>query len=197
MYVRVILLLIRLNRYFRYIKEIHVPWTKNNRSMIVLDSFRGHLTEMVKKAYRKANTLMAVIPGGCTSKVQPLDVSINKPIKTSMRASWTEYIQAESKLLVSKEITKLRPPTKQDIIDWLEKAVNNVGKRRELVAHSFKVIGISNQLNGSEDYMIRDCAKHREHLKDLVLDDDDRELTFEGFTEEDITEAEERCKDIN
>jgi len=38
---------------------------------LVLDSFRGHLTDMVKETYRKNGIDIAVIPGGLTSKFQP------------------------------------------------------------------------------------------------------------------------------
>lgn len=44
-------------------------------SLLVLDSFRGHLMEEVKDSLRKVRTDMALLPGGLTSILQPLDVS--------------------------------------------------------------------------------------------------------------------------
>ena len=79
------------------IKDVYLKYTKKDRSLLVLDSFRGHLTESVEKSFRKGNTVMAVIPGGCTSKVQPLDVSINKPFKTELRKSWGAYMREAAK----------------------------------------------------------------------------------------------------
>ena len=73
------------NLMLRWIRDIYLKYTKKERSLLLLDSFRGHLTDNVKKAFRKGNMVMALIPGGCTSKVQPLDVSINKPFKTELR----------------------------------------------------------------------------------------------------------------
>ncbi|GBC01371.1 hypothetical protein RclHR1_41660001 [Rhizophagus clarus] len=60
-------------------------WTSRNRfgnprSMLVLDSFRGHIVDSVKNRLVEKNTNMAVIPGGYTSKLQPLDVAINKSL---------------------------------------------------------------------------------------------------------------------
>ncbi|CAI7804668.1 unnamed protein product [Closterium sp. NIES-53] len=54
-------------------------------SMLVLDSYHGHLTEGVKEKFRELNCVPAVIPSGCTAEVQPLDVSINKSFKASIR----------------------------------------------------------------------------------------------------------------
>lgn len=53
-------------------------WGVNNtdKRLLMWDSFRGHLTEDVKKLVRqKYNTDICVIPGGCTCKLQPADVS--------------------------------------------------------------------------------------------------------------------------
>ena len=47
----------------RWIKDIYLKYTKKGRSLLVLDSFRGHLTDSVKKICRKGNTVMAVILG--------------------------------------------------------------------------------------------------------------------------------------
>jgi hypothetical protein len=51
----------------------------NKRGMLVLDSFKGQLTQKVAEEMRKANTDIVVIPGGMTSQLQVLDVVINKP----------------------------------------------------------------------------------------------------------------------
>jgi hypothetical protein len=64
-------------------------WTSRNRfgnprSMLVYDSFRGHLVNSVKNRLVEKNTNIAVIPGGCTSKLQPLDVAINKSFKSKV-----------------------------------------------------------------------------------------------------------------
>ena len=54
----------------------------NQPSMLVLDAFKGHLTDSVKNQLRKMKTELVVIRGGMTSVLQPMDVSINSPLKT-------------------------------------------------------------------------------------------------------------------
>ncbi|GBB84679.1 hypothetical protein RclHR1_11250006 [Rhizophagus clarus] len=55
--------------------------------MLVLDSLRGHIVNSVKNRLVEKNTNMAVIPGGCTSKLQPLDVATNKSFKSKDKIS--------------------------------------------------------------------------------------------------------------
>ena len=57
----------------------------NSRSLLVLDSFKGHLVNSVKNRFVEKQTNIAVIPGGLTSKLQPLDVFINKSFKSKLR----------------------------------------------------------------------------------------------------------------
>lgn len=69
---------------------IETVWTSrnpfgNSRSLLVLDSFRGHIVNSVKNRLVEKNTNIAVIPGGCTSKLQPLDVAINKSFKAKVK----------------------------------------------------------------------------------------------------------------
>ena len=44
---------------------------------LILDSFRGHLTDSVKEKCQKEKCDMVVIPGGMTGMLQPLNVLIN------------------------------------------------------------------------------------------------------------------------
>ena len=57
----------------------------NQPSMLVLDAFKGHLTDSVENQLCKMNTELVIIPGGITSVLQPMDVSINKPFKDRLR----------------------------------------------------------------------------------------------------------------
>ena len=65
-------------------------WTKrasrgnNPRSLLVLDSFTAHKTDAVKQRFREKKTDLAVIPGGLTSRLQPLDVSLNRSFKAKV-----------------------------------------------------------------------------------------------------------------
>ena len=44
-------------------------------------------------AKEEVSTDCTLLPGGCASKVQPLDVSTNKPFKGVLRACSLRYIQ--------------------------------------------------------------------------------------------------------
>ena len=50
-------------------------------SILVWDMFRAHLVDSVKQKLKRNKSAQIVIPGGCTSLLQPLDVSLNKPYK--------------------------------------------------------------------------------------------------------------------
>ena len=66
-------------------------------SLLVYDSFRGHLVPSVQKRIAEANRDTCVIPGGLTSQLQPLDVCLNKPFKQRVRMKWTEWLMDKDK----------------------------------------------------------------------------------------------------
>jgi len=49
-----------------------------------LDSFTAHKTDAVKQQFCEKHTNLAVILGGLTSHLQPLDVSLNKSFKAKV-----------------------------------------------------------------------------------------------------------------
>ena len=60
----------------------------NERSLLVWDSFRAHLMESVKADLQRCNFNVAVIPGGLTPVLQPLDKCLNKPFKDNIRQQY-------------------------------------------------------------------------------------------------------------
>ena len=63
-------------------------------SLLVCDQFKTHVTESTKRLATKLKTHLAVIPGGLTSQLQPLEVSVNKPFKGFMYEEWAKWTEA-------------------------------------------------------------------------------------------------------
>ena len=65
---------------------------RNEHNLLVWDMFRSHITAKSKTRLARSSTDIAVIPGGLTSVLQPLDVSLNKPFKDNIREQWNEWM---------------------------------------------------------------------------------------------------------
>jgi hypothetical protein len=137
----------------RWAKEVLLKHTKGKHCFLLLDSFHAHITEKVTKFLQKSNVSTAIIPGGCTSKVQPLDVCINNPIKDTIRGEWEAFLMETIDKAGDNE-----GASKTDITRWIHIANSLLDSQRKLVSKAFKVCGISNDLDGSENHLIR-CTK--------------------------------------
>jgi len=97
---------------------------------------------------KEQKTTLSVIPGGCTGYIQPLDVSLNKPLKDLIQEEMDDHYD-------------------QHIEDW-QKEKFNIGERRILLTHwvskawkrlhleykstivnTFRAVGLSLNPNGS------------------------------------------------
>jgi hypothetical protein len=69
---------------------IHVVWDLlRKQAILITDSFRGHL-DPVKEHLCRSNTDLAIIPGGFTSVLQLLDMSINESFKDNLHCTYLE-----------------------------------------------------------------------------------------------------------
>ena len=64
-----------------------------SKHLLIWDSFRSHITEEAKEHIKQTNTIMGVIPGGCTKLLQPADVSWNAPFKVVYRELYEKWLQ--------------------------------------------------------------------------------------------------------
>ena len=173
----------------RYIREIWFAYTKRSKSLLVLDSFKCHISDEAKNQIKRGNSIPAVIPGGCTSKLQPLDVSINRPFKAILRNQWQQYMMNWA---ANNDQGKPKPVDKQTILDWIINAYEYIKARPEMIKKSFKVTGISTALDGSENELIRNDnlvpvesaqseAKMEEASDDIEFIDDTESEADEDF----------------
>ena len=78
----------------RWLSEIYSDAAVDARDMLILDSFSGHKSAPVKTHYRDHSIKVAMIPGGCTPYLQPLDIAVNRSFKANLKNAWNKFIQA-------------------------------------------------------------------------------------------------------
>ncbi|CAI7892030.1 unnamed protein product [Closterium sp. NIES-53] len=135
--------------------------------MVVLDSYRGHLTEGVKEKFCELNCVPAIIPSGCTAEVQPLDVCINKSFKASVRQQYRKWFQEEGQEQLTRAGNLKKPPP-EVVVRWFSRAWKAVPA--DLIKRAFLTCGISNALDGSEDGL---AMVHRRSQLTAEVDVDD------------------------
>uniref|UniRef100_A0A8C3U480 HTH CENPB-type domain-containing protein n=1 Tax=Catharus ustulatus TaxID=91951 RepID=A0A8C3U480_CATUS len=60
--------------------------------LLIFDSMHAHKTENMKEIVKKKNSELAVIPGGLTKELQPLDVGIICSFKAKVRLLWEKWM---------------------------------------------------------------------------------------------------------
>lgn len=128
-------------------------------SMLVLDAFRGHLSDEVKNAIREAKTDLVVIPGGMTSQLQPLDVCINKPFKDRVRREYEEWLAENNKALTP--TGRVKRASISQVAQWIANAWEAMP--RSIVSRAFLKCCISNNIDGTND--------------DAIFTDSDKEIS--------------------
>ena len=139
----------------------------SQRSLLVWDSFQAHLTESVKADLQRRKIDVAVIPGGLTPVLQPLDKCLNKPFKDNMRRKYLNWMMTGP--FEYTPAGKKKAPSKNLVLCWVKQSWEEIPE---------EMCGISNALDGTEDNAIYD-----DEMPEVA--DDDMEDEFETDSKED------------
>ncbi|CAI7882077.1 unnamed protein product [Closterium sp. NIES-53] len=162
---------------------------QSRSAMLVLDSYRGHLTKEVKAGFATLNIVSAVIPAGCTADVQPLDVSVNKSFKASVRHQYQSWFEADGMNILTPTGNIKKPPPVV-VLKWISRAWKAVPA--DLIKKAFLTCGISNAFDGSEDHVV--MAHRRSQLSHEVEVDGD--ILADGFWGNNATEPESDVEEV-
>ena len=136
--------------------------------MLVLFAFKGHLTDSVKNKLRKLNTELLVIPGGMISVLQPIEVSINKPFKDTLRQQYLKWISDPARELT--ETGKIKSAAPSEVARWVSAAWKAIPE--SIIIRFFKKCCISNALDGTEDDILWEDGGEDKDECDWVTDND-------------------------
>lgn len=82
-----------------WIEKVLNPWVKSKDGssfILILDEAASHMNSDIKFYLEELNVHPLYIPAGCTSFLQPLDVSVNRSFKSKLKQKWEEWIKTEA-----------------------------------------------------------------------------------------------------
>jgi hypothetical protein len=124
--------------------------------MVVLDAFKGYVTQELKGEIRKTNTALVTIPGGMTSQLQVLDVAVNKPFKARLRQPYNGWlVRCNHALTPSGKLKKTSM-----LWEWILTARER--NSSESTVTGFKMWCTSNALDGTNNDFLWQDEENRE-----------------------------------
>ena len=116
---------------------------------LVLDVHWAQKTEEIQDILEaECNTTITYVPGGCTSLVQPVDVSFNKPFKSAVERQASQHMQDNLDSYVFGHFNAHAGGVL--LTKWVGQAWEEVSAYKELIVRPFKKCGISIFIRGSE-----------------------------------------------
>ena len=163
--------------WLKYIREVSEQLLFDN-SLLTFDAFSAHKTDDVQSKLVENKSDILMIPPGCTSKCQPMDVCINKPFKAILRKCWVNYISKiiEQMPTTTSDDFKLPPPSRQGMVDWVKETYKLILSDKDMVMHSFDVRGITtlNPAKVSSGYFYEKCMRNAKSIIEAnELEDED------------------------
>lgn len=83
-----------------FVQDILEPYLKKQRevlknadmpALLIYDAFRAHTTDAVQQKLAALNAKLVMVPKNMTDHRQPLDISVNKPVKNYLKTRFNEW----------------------------------------------------------------------------------------------------------
>ena len=183
----------------QYVEHIIVPYTDKVRdslgeetaALVIMDNFKGQVTDAVMNLLDTHNIHVCLLPPNTTDRLQPMDISVNKPVKDYLKRQfdkwYSEHVltQLEGEDTSNMEALQLHPinlglPELKEIgAKWLVDMASYISNNPQMIVNGFIHSGIAGALDGQE------------MTDDVVEPEDSQERDSEDdFDEDDFEESE-------
>ena len=128
-------------------KELKLP--SNYPALVIFDKFTAQGTDQVLQILQNNNIYFVMVPANTTDRLQPLDISVNKPAKDFLRNQFQEWYAdqvcqqlkgAKAVQPVDLKLSVMKPLGAK----WMIKLFDHFCARPEVIVNGFRAAGIKN-----------------------------------------------------
>ncbi|XP_034144687.1 pogo transposable element derived with ZNF domain b isoform X1 [Esox lucius] len=110
--------------------------SRRTKGMLILDSHRGHMSKDFLTSLGATATLPAVVPAGCTCRLQPLEMCVRPVLQSFLLARWAWLTaQGGAAGATQKDLVQL-------LVAWLVEALACIEKQPDLLQQSFHLTDV-------------------------------------------------------
>ena len=150
----------------------------NKPALVIMDNFKGQTTNNVISLLKSNDIHVCMQPPNSTDRLQPMVISINKPVKSLLKAKFEEWYTLKlAEQLQESNIEELEPidyvglPILKELgAKWLVEMATYISQNQQFLLSGFVKAGISRALDGFED---SDASKTSVENSDSYVDSSD------------------------
>ena len=166
-----------------YVERMCDSFTEDTLALIVMDNFKGQVTPAVAELLDSNNFHVCLLPPNVTDRLQPMDLSVNKPAKDFLKRCFEDwYDEQVTAQLRGRDITTtdLEPMNlhlavlKELGARWLVEMFDYFQDNPQVIVNGFMKSGITHALDGEED--------EDAHHSDTEDTEDDFNVSDESIT---------------
>ena len=152
----------------QYVDQIILPYVGKTRelfgddtsALVIMDNFKGQITESLFSLLDRHNILVCLLPPNTTDRLQPMDISVNKPAKDHLKQQFSQWFSEQVLTQLGEvgdmEELEIQPidismsAMKEVSAKWLVSAVNYIRDNPGIIVNGFIRSGIMGALDGEE-----------------------------------------------
>ena len=117
--------------------------------LLILDVFKGQTVPSALSKLKQANIDYLFVPPNCTDRLQPLDVAVNKTVKSYMKGRFIQWYaeSVQAQLHSGKSIEEVKVDMKLSIMktvtcNWIVGMMDYIKSKPDVIIHGFSHAGI-------------------------------------------------------
>ena len=135
------------------VKRQELNLAHDHHALCIFDNFKGQLTANVLQLLEENHVDIVFVPPNCTDRLQPLDLSVNKPGKDFLRDKFQQWYSDKVFDQLCKNEASLEPikfplqVMKPLGAQWIMELHAHMLTKPEIIKNGFQAAGITDILN--------------------------------------------------
>lgn len=169
-----------------YVEKARESLAHDTPALVIMDNFKGQVTENVMALLEDHNIHVCLLPPNTTDRLQPMDISVNKPVKDFLKRQFDEwyseqvYAQLEGEDASDLDAAEVQPvnlglPALKELgAKWLVDAATYISSNPQVIVNGFIRSGITGAIDGekTDDQAEPECDMDLDSADDFESEDE-------------------------